>query len=138
VAELKTRKTDASVAAFLAGVKDERKRRDAQAILDLMKKVTGEEPKMWGTSIIGFGSYRYKHDSGKAGEWPVLGFSPRKQNLTMYLMDGAGRHEAALKKLGKHKTGVGCLYVTSLDDIDVNVLQGVLTASVKNTTKKKG
>jgi hypothetical protein len=115
--ELKTQKTDASVEEYLNAVEDEGKRKDSFAILDLMREVTGEEPAMWGSSIIGFGSYRYKYASGREGEWFVTGFAPRKQNLTLYIMSGFDDYDALLAELGKYKTGKSCLYVNKLEDI---------------------
>ena len=130
-AEIKTKVNDASVTKFLEGVTDEEKRNDAFEILKLMKQITKEEPKMWGASIIGFGSYHYKGASGREGDWPLTGFSPRKQALTLYLMHGFDAHADLLKKLGKYKTGMGCLYIKKLDDVDRKVLKELVTASVK-------
>ena len=131
MAELKTKQTKASVEKFLNSVKDEKKREDSFKILELMKKITKEEPKMWGPSIIGFGNYHYKYASGREGDWFLTGFSPRKQNLTLYIMSYLKKHKDLLKKLGKHKTGKGCLYINKLDDVDMNVLKELITASVK-------
>jgi hypothetical protein len=136
MAEAKTKKTEASVDDFLAGISPEKKRQDAIAICDLMKKVTKAEPKMWGTSIVGFGSYHYKYASGHEGEWPLVGFSPRKQNLTLYLMLGFDNTEALLSKLGKHKTGKVCLYINSLDDIHLPTLRQLIQQSVAEMKKK--
>ncbi len=130
-AELKTKVNDASVEKFLNAVKDEQERTDCYEILKLMKQVTKEEPKMWGTSIVGFGSYHYKGKSGREGDWMLTGFSPRKQNLTLYLMGGFDTHKDLLKKLGKFTTSVGCLYIKKLDDVDKKVLKELVTASVK-------
>jgi len=130
-AELKTKVNDASVTAFIEGVADEQKQKDCLEILKMMKQITKEEPKMWGSSIIGFGSYHYKGKSGREGDWMLIGFSPRKQNLTLYLMGGLDGHAALLKKLGKHKIGGGCLYIKSLADIDKKVLKELAQASVK-------
>jgi len=129
--ELKTKVNDTSVTKFLEGVTDEGKRNDAFEILKLMKQVTKEEPKMWGASIVGFGSYHYKGASGREGDWMLTGFSPRKQALTLYLMHGFDAHKDLLKKLGKYKTGMGCLYIKTLDDVDRKVLKELVTASVK-------
>ena len=131
MAELKTKQTKASVEKFLNSVKDEKKREDSFKILELMKKITKEEPKMWGPSIIGFGTYHYKYASGREGDWFLTGFSPRKQNLTLYIMSYLEKHKDLLKKLGKHKTGKGCLYINKLDDVNMNVLKELITASVK-------
>jgi hypothetical protein len=130
--ELKTKRNEQSVEAFLKGISDEKKRRDSFAILALMRKVTKAEPKMWGTSIVGFGSYQYKYKSGRGGEWFLTGFSPRKQNLTLYIMPGVQRYGELLKKLGKHKTGKGCLYVNTLDDVDLAVLEKLIRQSLKD------
>ena len=130
-AELKTKVNDASVTKFLNSVADEQKRNDSLEILKMMQQVTKEEPKMWGSSIIGFGSYHYKGASGREGDWMLTGFSPRKQALTLYLMHGFDAHADLLKKLGKYKTGMGCLYIKTLDDVDRKVLKELVTASVK-------
>lgn len=130
-AELKTKVNDASVTKFIEGVVDEQKRNDCFEILKLMKQVTKEEPKMWGATIVGFGSYHYKGKSGREGDWMLIGFSPRKQNLTLYLTGGFETHSDLLKKLGKFTTSVGCLYVKSLDDVDRKVLKELVQASVK-------
>jgi Domain of unknown function (DU1801) len=130
-AELKTKVNDVSVEGFLNSVADEQKREDCFEILKLMKQVTKETPKMWGPSIVGFGSYHYKGASGREGDWFLTGFSPRKQNLTLYLNHGFDVHKDLLKKLGKYKTGMGCLYVNKLDDVDKKVLKELVTESVK-------
>ena len=130
-AELKTKVNDASVTKFLNGVTDEQKRNDCFEILKLMQQVTKEEPKMWGATIVGFGSYHYKGKSGREGDWMLTGFSPRKQNLTLYLMGGFETHTELLKKLGKHTTSVGCLYIKKLADVDKKVLKELVQASVK-------
>ena len=129
--ELKTKVNDASVTKFLDSVADEGKRNDCYEILKMMKQVTKEEPKMWGATIVGFGSYHYKGKSGREGDWMLTGFSPRKQNLTLYLMGGFETHAALLKKLGKFTTSVGCLYFKTLDDVDKKVLKELVAASVK-------
>jgi hypothetical protein len=129
--ELKTKLNDASVTQFLDSVADERKRNDCFEILRMMNQVTKEEPKMWGSSIVGFGSYHYKGKSGREGDWMLTGFSPRKQNLTLYLMGGFDAHASLLEKLGKFKTGAGCLYIKSLDDVDRKVLKELVQASVR-------
>lgn len=130
-AELKTKVNKASVTAFLNKVDDGQKRNDCLEILKMMKQVTKEEPKMWGSSIVGFGSYHYKGKSGREGDWMLTGFSPRKQNLTLYLMGGFDTHKELLKKLGKFTTSVGCLYIKKLDDVDKKILKELVTASVK-------
>ena len=135
MAELKTKLTDASVEDFLNTVENEQKRKDCFEILKIMKQVTKEMPKMWGTSIVGFGSYHYKGASGREGDWMLTGFSPRKQNLTLYLMGGFDAHKDLLKKLGNYKTSVGCLYIKKLDDVDKKVLKELVTESVKTMKK---
>ena len=134
-AEVKTKVNDASVTEFLNSVAEEKKRADCFEILKMMKQVTKEEPRMWGASIVGFGSYHYKGKSGREGDWMLIGFSPRKQNLTLYLMHGFDVHKDLLNKLGKHKTSMGCLYVKKLDDVDKKVLKELVTESVKRMKK---
>lgn len=130
--EIKTRVNDASVDEFLNSVKDETVRADSYEILKMMKQAAKEEPKMWGTSIVGFGSYHYKGAGGREGDWMLTGFSPRKQNLTIYIMGGFEPHKDHLKKLGKHKTSAGsCLYIRKLEDVDKKVLKEIITASVR-------
>jgi hypothetical protein len=133
--ELKTQVNDASVEGFLNSVADEQKRSDCFEILRLMEQVTKEEPKMWGASIVGFGSYHYKGASGREGDWMVTGFSPRKENLTLYITGGFEPHQNLLMKLGKHKTSVGCLYIKKLADVDQEVLKELIAESVKITKK---
>ena len=133
--DIKTRVNEASVEGFLNSVKDEQARADCFEILKIMKQVTKEEPKMWGASIVGFGSYHYKGASGREGDWMLTGFSPRKQNLTLYLMGGFEAHADLLKKLGKHKTSVGCLYIKKLEDVDAKVLKELIKKSF-NTMKQ--
>ena len=130
LAEIKTKPTSASVEDFINTIKDEQKRKDSFVLLEMMKKATGEEPVLWGSSVIGFGSKRYKSPtSGREVDWLRIGFSPRKANLSLYISVGIKEHDAALKKLGKHKTGVGCLYINKLEDIDMKVLKGMIDAS---------
>jgi hypothetical protein len=137
MAELKTKRNRKSVAAFLNGIPDAGKRADALAIAKLMQAVTRSKPGMWGDSIIGFGSYQYKYESGRALEWFQTGFSPRKQNLTLYIMPGFDRYGSLLKKLGKFSTGKACLYIKRLEDVDVKVLRELLEASVKFMARAK-
>ncbi|MDX1509891.1 MAG: DUF1801 domain-containing protein [Nitriliruptorales bacterium] len=129
MAELKTKPNDDDVERFLNTVDDTR-RADCDAIVQLMAEVTGEPPRMWGSSIVGFGSYHYRYASGREGDWMITGFSPRKANITLYIMDGFGRHDELLGQLGKHSTGKSCLYVKRLDDIDLGVLRQLVTESV--------
>ena len=135
MAELKTKVNKASVDKFINGVKDEQTRDDCFKIAEIMQKATKAEPKMWGTSIVGFGSYHYKGASGREGDWFVAGFSPRKQNLTLYIMTGFDEYEDLLAKLGKHSTGKACLYIKRLADVDLKVLKELITKSVKHMQK---
>ena len=128
--ELKTKLNNASVPKFLSKVKDPQRRKDCQAVLKIMKAATKSPPKMWGTSIVGFGSYHYVGKSGREGDWMLTGFSPRKQNLTLYIMAGFKRHPALMKKLGKHKTGGACLYINKLEDIHIPTLKRLVKESV--------
>ena len=130
MAELKTRLNDASVEEFLNGVADEKRRAACFTVSEIMRAATGEEPKMWGPAIVGFGSYRYQYASGREGDWMLIGFSPRKQNLTLYIGAGSGGYDDLLRKLGKHKTGKGCLYINKLEDIDLAVLRELAAQSV--------
>ena len=136
MAELKTKKTGASVEDFLNGLPSEQTRKDCFEIVKIMKQVTKEEPKMWGSSIIGFGSTHLKYASGRELDWMSVGFSPRKQNLTLYLTGNFNLQTDLLNKLGKHKTGGGCLYIKTLQDVDTKVLQELIQRSVSATTKK--
>jgi len=132
LAEIKTKQNSASVEDFINAVKDEQKRKDSFVILEMMKKASGEEPKMWGSAIIGFGNKIYKSPtSGREVEWMLIGFAPRKANISLYLTMDIKAHAATLKKLGKHKTGVGCLYINKLEDIDIKVLKGMIENSLK-------
>jgi hypothetical protein len=126
----KTKPTKVSVAAFIDAVADRTRRADAQALVKLMESASGEKPKMWGASIIGFGSYHYTYDSGRQGDMPLVGFSPRKAATVLYIMTGLGQSEALLAKLGKHTTGKGCLYVKNLADVDQKVLEALVVKSV--------
>ncbi len=131
LAVVKTKPTTDSVADFIGNIEPEQKRKDSLAILKMMEKVTKEKAKLWGTAIIGFGYYIHESPtSGRQVEWFKVGFSPRKANLTIYLMD-LKKHTDALKKLGKHKVGGGCLYINKLEDIDINVLEKMITAAAK-------
>ena len=131
MSEVKTKVNNASVEKFLNAVADEQAHKDCYEILKIMKQVTKEEPKMWGASIVGFGSYHYKGASGREGDWMLTGFSPRKQNLTLYLMHGFNVHKDLLEKLGKYKTSMGCLYIKKLEDVDKKVLKALVAESVK-------
>jgi hypothetical protein len=131
MAELKTKKTKASVTGFLKTV-DPARRDDCAALVRLMQQATGAEPKMWGPSIVGFGDYKYKYDSGRDGDWFKMGFSPRKNDLTLYIVPGVGHFKKQLAQLGPHKTGVSCLYIKRLADVDMSVLQEILTDAAKH------
>lgn len=130
---IKTVVNDANVEDFIQQVPDEAKRADSFELLELFKKITGEKPKMWGTSIIGFGSYHYKSERSKQeGDWPLTGFSPRKQNLTLYIMPGFDTYQDLLKDLGKHKTSVSCLYINKLSDVETAILQKIIRQSYRD------
>ena len=133
MAELKTKMTGASVDEFLGGIPSQQTREDCFKIVDIMKLVTNEEPKMWGTSIVGFGLIHPKYASGRELDWMIVGFSPRKQNLTIYLTGNFKQDTDLLEKLGKFKTGGGCLYIKKLQDVDIKILQDLIERSVKLT-----
>lgn len=135
---LKTARTTASVQRFLKTVADERRRAECQTILRIMKRITRQDPAMWGTSIVGFGSYHYRYASGREGDWPLTGFSPRKQALTIYVMAGFKRYPELMRRLGKHSTGSSCLYVKRLDDIDLGVLEELIRESVAHMKRTYG
>lgn len=135
MAEPKTKVTDASVEDFLSSVENETRRKDSFVLLDLYKRATGLEPKMWGPSIVGFGVYHYKSErSSQEGDWPLAGFSPRKQNLTLYVYPK--NFPEQLKNLGKHTTSVSCLYINKLEDVDLKVLEKLIAASYKWSKEK--
>ncbi len=134
--EAKTKPEATRVADFLAAVPDAQRRADAGAVLRMMQAVTGCEPVMWGSAIVGFDRYRYRYDSGHGGEWPIVGFSPRKQALVLYIMPGFSGHEALLARLGKHTTGKSCLYVKRLSDIDAGVLEELVRGSVAEMRRR--
>lgn len=138
MAEIKTKKTSASASAFIKAVPDPEKRKDSTVLLKLFEKVTGEKPKMWGTSMIGFGSYHYKSErSTQEGDWPLTAFSLRKQNLSIYIMPGFKEYGDLLKSLGKHKiSGGSCLYINKLSDVDMKVLEKLIKRSVADMKKK--
>ena len=134
----KTRPTRSSVDAFIGAVENDRRREDARAVKAMMERITGWEPKMWGPSIVGFGEYHYKYESGREGDFLITGFSPRKSALTIYIMPGFKRYEALMGKLGKHRTGKSCLYINKLDDVDREVLEELVVRSVEYMTDKYG
>jgi len=135
VTDLKTQKNKASVESFLNAVEPEQRKQDAFAVLELMKKITGEEPAMWGSSIVGFGSYHYVYASGREGDWMRIGFSPRKTALTLYIMSGFAKYDELMDKLGKYKTGKSCLYIKKLEDVDIKVLTQLMKESLKYMKK---
>ncbi|MXW27332.1 MAG: DUF1801 domain-containing protein [Chloroflexi bacterium] len=128
----KTQKTGASVEKFLESVTSPRRREDGLAVLAMMREITGLEPEMWGPSIIGFGDYHYKYESGREGDFFLTGFSPRKQSLTLYIMSGLEGHEDLLEKLGKHRTGTACLYINKLADVDTDILRDLIRISFES------
>jgi hypothetical protein len=130
MAQNKTMKNDGSVDDYLSSVANERRREDAFTVLKLMKKVTGEEPKMWGSALIGFGEYHYQYESGREGDFFLTGFAPRKQNLVVYIMPGFEHYDALLERLGKHKIGKSCLYINKLADVDLEVLGELVQRSM--------
>ena len=138
MATLKTTPTEASVDAFLDAVEDDARREDCRTVLDLMQRVTGEPPQMWGASIVGFGSYHYVYESGREGDWFLTGFAPRKRNLTLYIMAGFSDYDELMARLGKHKTGKSCLYVNRLADIDMEVLEDLVGQSVAHMREVYG
>jgi hypothetical protein len=129
--EAKTQPTDQDPIAFLDRIEDPQRRADCHAVLEMMRKATGAPPVMWGAAIVGFGCYRYRYASGHSGEWPVIGFSPRKNDLTLYLMPGFETQGALMAKLGKHKTGKSCLYLKRLSDVDRPTLETLIANSVQ-------
>lgn len=132
--QLKTQPNEQSVVDFLNGVENEKRREDSFKVLALMREVTGEEPIMWGSSIIGFGCYQYKYASGRDGEWFVTGFAPRKQALTLYIMSGFSEYDELLGRLGKHTTGKACLYIKKLENVDLHVLRELIEKSVEHVS----
>jgi hypothetical protein len=134
MAELKTQKNYRSVEDFIAGIEDERKREDAKTLLDMMTRVTGEEPMMWGPSIIGFGDQHYKYESGREGDWLKIGFSPRKQTLTLYVTDYIPADDPLFVQLGKYTTGKACIYIKRLEHVDAGVLETLVKRSYDNVS----
>jgi hypothetical protein len=134
MAEMKTKRNKKSVQKFLKDLENRKRAQDAQVVVKIMKEVTGLKPAMWGEFIIGFGTYHYEYESGRTGEVPLVGFSPRKANLTLYI----GKDETLLKKLGKHKTSKACLYINRLEDVDLAVLQKLIKKSFEKGKKKPG
>lgn len=137
MADNKTKKTRADVIKFMDSIENSKKREDSVRILNLMKEISGEEPRMWGPSIIGFGNYHYKYKSGREGDFFLTGFSPRKSALTLYIMGGFGRYEELLAKLGKYNHGKSCLYIKNLEDVEIDVLKNLISESVEYIKNKK-
>ena len=138
MAELKTRPNDQSVLDFLDSIEDESKRDDCHEIMNMMEEVSGELPKMWGSSIIGYGTYHYKYASGREGDWMRIAFSPRKQNISLYLMTGVERNEEILSRIGKYKNGKSCFYIKRLADVDKDVLKELMIASLEHLNETYG
>ena len=134
--ENKTKSGKASVTAFLNGIEDKQKRSDAKKVSAMMREATGARAKMWGSSIVGFGEYHYKYESGREGDFMITGFSPRKQALTLYIMAGFSEYKSMMKQLGTFKTGKSCLYIKRLSDVDEKVLRRLIAASVEYMRKK--
>lgn len=137
MAELKTKATTASVDDFLVSVGDDERREDCLTVAKIMKKATGAEPRTWGPSIVGFGDHRYKYESGRELDWFLTGFSPRKRELTLYIMPGFKRYDDLMAKLGKYKTGKSCLYIKRLPDVDLKVLQTLVEDSVEHMRARR-
>ena len=136
MAENKTQKTGASVTEFVKSIENPQMRADAKKVASMMRRVTGKRAKMWGSSIVGYGNYHYKYDSGREGDFMLTGYSPRKQALTVYIMPGFSKFAPLMNKLGKYKTGKSCLYIRRLSDVDENVLEKLIDGSVKEMRKK--
>lgn len=136
--ELQTKKTGGSVKGFLDSIENERRRQDGYSLLEMFKRVTGEEPKMWGPAIIGFGDSIYRYPDGREMDWMTVAFSPRKQNLTLYVICRSPKQPELLAKLGKHKTSVSCLYINKLDDVDLGVLEKIIADAYRFTKKHGG
>ena len=132
MAELKTKQNDQDVEAYLNSVEDEAKRQACFTVKEIMEDATKAEAKMWGDSIVGFGTYHYKYASGREGDWMLTGFAPRKRNLTLYIMSGFDEYEQLLAKLGKYSTGKSCLYIKKIDDVDLDVLRELVDRSVQH------
>ena len=135
MAEVKTKRNTRSVDKFISGVADEKRRQDCITVMNIMRDITKEEPAMWGSSIVGFGSYHYRYKSGREGDWLLTGFSPRKQALTLYVMSGFSKYESLMTKLGKYKTGKSCLYIKKLEDIHLPTLRELIKRSVAHVAK---
>jgi hypothetical protein len=135
MAEQKTKPTNQSVTEFLNEIPEPERRADCFAVAKIMEEISGEKPKMWGPSIVGFGSYHYKYASGREGDWPKLGFSPRKKDLTLYIMMGFEKHADLMEKLGKHSTSKSCLYIKRLSDVHLPTLKKLIKIGLKDLTE---
>lgn len=138
MAELKTKPTAGNVSDFLDAIDDPDRQKDCRALAKLMRRVTGKQAKMWGPSIVGFGTYHYKYATGREGDWFLTGFSPRKRDLALYIMAGFSKYDALMKELGPHKTGKSCLYIKRLADVDMDVLTELIDRSAKHVAKNGG
>ena len=136
MAENKTKPTGASVTEFIARIPDAAKQQDCRTLVRIMRKISGSPPKMWGPGIVGFGSYRYKYASGREGDMCLIGFAPRKQDLTLYIMPGSGSYKGLLSRLGKHKTSKACLYIKRLADVDTVVLETIVAAAFEEMSQR--
>jgi len=136
MAELKTRPSDEDVDAFITSVENEKRREDCRTVVRMLSRLTGEQPRIWGGSIIGFGSYHYEYESGRTGTWMRIGCSPRKKALTIYIMSGVDRYAELLSRLGKYRTGKSCLYVNRLEDVDLTVLEELASASLEDMRRR--
>ena len=136
MADLKTKPNDGDVHAFIEALENDRKRDDSKILLKLIGEITGEQPKMWGDSIVGYGNYHYVYETGREGDWFLAGFSPRKQSITIYMMGGFDGQDEMLEKLGKHKKSVGCLYIKKLADVDMSTLEKMIKKSVETLKKR--
>ncbi len=136
MSEAKTKLTDQTAEDFLNSIEHEKRREDAQVVADIMARVTGKPARMWGSAIIGFDTYQYQYESGKIGDWMITGLSPRKSSLSVYIMPGFDAYADKLAKLGKYKTGKSCLYIYKLEDVDLDVLEELIAASVEDMRKK--
>lgn len=130
--DLKTVPNERDVETYLNSVVDSKKREACIVVKNLMEEVTGDEPQMWGNSIVGFGSYHYKYESGREGDWFLTGFAPRKKNLTLYIMSGFSDYDSLLRNLGKYTTGKSCLYINKIEDVDLDVLRKLIEQSVEH------
>lgn len=138
MAELKTSKTEEDPIAFINKVNHDQRRKDAHTLMEIMTRLTGDKGSMWGPSIIGFGHYHYKYESGREADWFLTGFSPRKASLSLYIMTGFGRYSELLKNLGKYKTGKSCLYINKLSDVNLDVLEQLIVESIEHLKRKSG